>query len=47
MRQSNIEILRIIAMFLVLVVHSDFVSLGYPTLEQLFANPLGGREELH
>lgn len=34
-------------MFLVLVVHSDFVSLGYPTLEQLFANPLGGREELH
>ena len=32
MRQSNID--------LVLVVHSDFVSLGYPTLEQLFANPL-------
>lgn len=27
-------------MFLVLVVHSDFVSLGYPTLEQLQANPV-------
>lgn len=39
MRQSNIEILRIIAMFLVLV-HSDFVNLGYPTLEHFFGNPI-------
>lgn len=30
-RQSNFELLRIIAMFLVLVVHADFLSLGAPT----------------
>ena len=29
MRQSNIEILRIIAMFLVLLVHSDFADNRY------------------
>lgn len=29
-RQSNIELLRIVAMFLVLVVHADFWSLGIP-----------------
>jgi surface polysaccharide O-acyltransferase-like enzyme len=31
-RQSNIELLRIIAMFLVLLVHADFWSLGEPTI---------------
>lgn len=34
-RKSNFELLRIISMFLVLVVHADFLSLGYPTLEEL------------
>lgn len=40
MRQSNMELLRIIAMFLVLVVHSDFFSLGAPTHEELIVSPL-------
>jgi len=30
-RQSNFELLRIVAMFLVLVVHADFAALGQPT----------------
>lgn len=34
-RLSNIELLRIIAMVLVIVVHSDFFSLGVPTLDDL------------
>lgn len=29
-RQSNMELLRVIAMFMVLVVHSDFAALGLP-----------------
>lgn len=33
LRQSNIELLRIFAMFLVLVVHANFFSLGSPTRE--------------
>lgn len=35
-RQSNIELLRIIAMFLVLVVHADFWSLGGPNAEEFY-----------
>lgn len=34
-RQSNFELLRIVAMFLVLVVHADYVSLGSVTSEEL------------
>lgn len=30
-RQSNMELLRIVAMFLVLVVHADFAAIGHPT----------------
>lgn len=30
-RQSNFELLRIISMFLVLIVHADFLSLGIPS----------------
>ena len=33
-RQSNMELFRIVAMFLVLVVHADFYSLSMPTPEQ-------------
>lgn len=33
-RQSNMELLRIIAMLLVLVVHSSWLSLGAPTYEE-------------
>lgn len=39
-RQSNIELLRIVAMFLVLVMHADFMILGRPTLEEMHAEPL-------
>ena len=35
-RQSNFELLRIIAMFLVLIVHADFLSLGAPSKMDFF-----------
>ena len=37
-RDSNMELLRIIAMFLVLVVHADFFSLGAPTTTEISEN---------
>ena len=39
-RQSNIELLRIISMFLVMVVHSMEGSLGRPTTEDLVHAPI-------
>lgn len=39
-RQSNIELLRIVAMFLVLVVHADFFSLGQPSKSDFASDPL-------
>lgn len=39
-RQSNIELLRIIAMFLVLVVHCDFWAIGEPTIVEYSVSPL-------
>lgn len=39
-RQSNIELLRIIAMFLVLLVHADFFSLGGVTSQDIRVAPL-------
>lgn len=39
-RQSNIELLRIISMFLVLLVHADYFSLGNPTINDIHAKPL-------
>lgn len=39
LRQSNIELLRIIAMLLVLVLHADFYSLGWPNQENLHSQP--------
>lgn len=38
-RQSNVELLRIIAMFLVLIVHADFASIGYPTANDFSTSP--------
>ena len=38
-RLSNIELLRLLAMFLVLVVHADFFSLGTPTQEDVISTP--------
>lgn len=40
MRQSNIELLRIIAMFLVLLTHASSMSLGHPTAEETVIEPL-------
>ena len=34
-RLSNIELLRIIAMFMILTVHADYWLLGIPTLEDI------------
>lgn len=39
-RQSNLELLRIVAMFLVLVVHADYFALGAPTLADVTDMPL-------
>lgn len=39
-RQSNIELLRIVAMFLVLVLHADFLSIGKPTGQDFWENPI-------
>ena len=39
-RQSNIELLRIVAMFLVLIVHSDFWALDPPVKEDFAVAPL-------
>ena len=38
-RQSNIELLRILAMFLVLLVHADYFSLGAPTVQDIQNSP--------
>lgn len=38
-RQSNLELLRIIAMLLVMVVHANFFSLGSPSTDELQAFP--------
>lgn len=39
-RDSNIELLRILAMFMVLLVHADFFSLGIPSVEDIQNNQL-------
>lgn len=39
-RQSNIELLRLVAMFLVLIVHADFQALGEPRLSDFSLAPL-------
>lgn len=38
-RFSGIELLRIVAMFLVMVVHADFLSLGAPSWGDVMSNP--------
>lgn len=39
MRDSNMELLRIVAMLLVLVVHADFASIGSPTIIEVMDAP--------
>lgn len=38
-RQSNIELLRIISMLLVLIIHANFVSIGCPNIDDIEASP--------
>lgn len=38
-RESNIELLRLLAMFLVLIVHADFFSLEIPTPKDTITTP--------
>ena len=43
-RQSGIELLRLIAMLMVLLLHANFLSFGAPTAEQIHtdtANSIG------
>ena len=40
-RQSNMELLRIIAMFLVLLVHADYFTLGAPTASDCIEDTFG------
>lgn len=39
-RISNIELLRSIAMFMILLLHANFLALPYPTLEMLLEEPI-------
>lgn len=39
-RQSNFELLRIVAMFMVLAVHSNFISIGTPSYDDFILNPI-------
>lgn len=39
-RNSNMELFRIVLIFLVLVVHADFFTLGIPTQADVFSNPM-------
>lgn len=39
-RQSSFELLRIVAMFLVLIVHADFYSLGSPAYDDTVSHPV-------
>lgn len=45
-RRSNMELLRIVAMFLVLIVHADFLSLGSPSFEDLHSQASGAYTRL-
>ena len=38
-RESNFELLRIIAMFMILILHADFKTFGFPTNEDLMQSP--------
>ena len=39
-RDSNMEVLRIVAMLLVMIVHADFMALGAPTMEDMSESPM-------
>lgn len=39
-RNSNVELLRIVAMIMILMLHVNFISIGSPTAENCIANPV-------
>lgn len=39
-RDSNIELLRIVSMFMILLVHANFFSLGEPSSQDIISNPV-------
>ena len=39
-RESNFELLRIIAMFMILILHADFIALGVPGKEDFLSSPI-------
>lgn len=39
-RQSNIELLRCVSMFMVLMMHTSFITFGFPTVEETRNEPL-------
>lgn len=41
-RASNMELLRLVAIFFVLVAHADYMSLGTPTWLDIELNPVEG-----
>lgn len=45
-RQSNIELLRVVAMFFVLIVHADFLTYGIPNQELLETSPFFAKSQL-
>lgn len=40
-RQSNIELLRLLSMFFVLILHADFLTLGAPNIGDNISRPIG------
>lgn len=38
-RQSNIELLRMIAMFMIIAVHADYWLFGIPTINESISSP--------
>ncbi len=40
-RDTNVELLRLVAIFMVLVLHADFISLDIPLQAEILANPEG------
>lgn len=46
-RQSNIELLRIVAMFMVLLVHADFYSIGAPSAADCTGNPMDAMSRVY
>ena len=39
-RQSNIELMRIIAMFMILVIHANMIAIPRPTSTEIISNPM-------